>query len=325
MKKAVVTGASGFLGSYLCINLIKNGYHVIGLKHHSEPLLFNKLCNKQHVYDMEWAIADILDPEELIAVFKDADVVFHCAAKVSFEQTEADILMETNIVGTKNVVNACLKAGVETLVYASSVAALGRKNKDNTITENSEWVESAYNTPYSVSKYHAELEVWRGMEEGLQVAVINPGIIIGAGDGKTGSNMLFHHVKSGKKFYPTGINGFVGVEDVAEMMRLMFEKEIFGKRLLAISENLPYQSILGMAARVYGVKVPSVPFAGFVYHAAYAVSRFCEFFKIPFPYPSAGLKNTTSSNYYTSVNDALTPWFVYTKMETVIHNSIKNL
>jgi dihydroflavonol-4-reductase len=325
LKKAIVTGASGFLGSYLCINLAKNGYHVVGLKHNKEAVLFNKLANKQNVSGIEWMQADILNPEELLVAFKDADVVFHCAAKVSFDSGDVDALMDTNIKGTQNVVNACLETGVKSLVYASSVAALGRKSKDNTITENSEWVESAYNSPYSVSKYYAELEVWRGVEEGLQVAVINPGIIIGAGDGKSGSNILFHHVKSGKKFYPTGVNGFVGVEDVAEMMRLMLEKEVFGKRLIAVAENIPYQNILSMAAKEYGMKVPSAPFAGFVYHTAYALSRFCEFFRIPFPYPSSGLKNTTSSNYYMSVNNALEPYFVYTDLETVVHNSIKNL
>lgn len=327
MKTAAVTGASGFLGSYLCANLLSKGYKVIACKHLSTDWLLQKIAQRQalSLENLSWVQADMEDPDSLSSAFGNADVVFHCAAKVSFEHGDANSLLQTNINGTKNVVNACLANGIKTLVFASSVASLGRKSRNNEINENSEWVEGKFNTPYAVSKYQSELEVWRGMEEGLNVAVINPGIILGAGDGVSGSNMIFNHVKKGKKYYPAGVNGFVGVEDVAQMMVLMYEHQVFGKRILAVSENLPYKTILETTAQLLQVKAPTTPFSGFVYRCAYGLARFCEFFHIPFPYPSVGLKNTSSINHYISVNQDLQPWFSFTPIQQVLKKAVAEL
>ena len=327
MKKAVVTGASGFLGSYLCADLLQNGYSVVAFSHIQEPLLFQKLSVKLNlpIKNIEWRKVDLSDPDEIGLAISGKDVVFHCAAKISFENADIAEMIESNVECTRNVVNACLKAKVASLIFASSVAALGRKSQNNQIDENCDWVEGAFNSPYAISKHLGELEIWRGMEEGLNVSIINPGIILGAGDGTTGSNQIFSHLRSGNKFYPSGINGFVGVKDCATMMRLLYENEIFGQRMIAVSENISYFSILSMAAKEMRVDPPKWELKGLLFQFVYGVAVFCEKVHIPFPLPSAGIKSTSSENFYISIHAGLKNLFSYTPIEKVIADAVSEL
>lgn len=271
---------------------------------------------------LTWKNYSLTDPLGMTEIFASANVVFHCAAKVSFKAEDAEEMLETNISGTRNVVNACLQSKVKNLVYAGSVAALGRKSKDNTLNEDSLWQESPYNTPYAVSKHLAEMEIWRGMEEGLNVAIIDPGVILGAGDGKTGSNMIFERVRKGGLIYPAGITGFVGVEDVAKMMRLMYEKNAFGKPLIAVSENLSYKTVLDQIAKAMGLKGPKWPLNGLLLQTAVLIAKIAELLHLPFPFPSIGLKNTSTANHYSSVNHILDSEFSYTPIERVIQEAV---
>src|SRR5205823_3272170 len=156
----LVTGASGLVGSHLIKNLVKCGKKVKALYRSSVP----KFENADRV---EWTQGDILDVSFLEESMNGIKKVYHCAAIVSFNPKQKKLLHVTNIEGTSNVVNTCLETGVEKLVYVSSVSALGRIRNDVMVSENMEWTEETNNSEYGRTKYFAEMEVWRGISEGL--------------------------------------------------------------------------------------------------------------------------------------------------------------
>lgn len=261
----IVTGANGFLGSYLVCALLKQGHKVMGLKRSSSSLEeFNQISSLLFPTDREmvlsnlvWEDADLLDVLRLDQLFEGAEMVFHAAAKVSFNGNRVE-LFKVNGEGTANVVNACLKAGVKKLIYASSTAALGRFDGIGLIDEETQWVDDLNNTMYAESKHLAELEVWRGVEEGLDAVVVNPGIILGAGAWKKGSCRLFENIYKGLKFYTNGVNGFIGVENLADIMVSLAFSEVKNERFVMVAENLTYKELFDTMAEGLGVKAPSI-------------------------------------------------------------------
>lgn len=261
----IVTGANGFLGSYLVCTLLKQGHKVMALKRSSSSLdEFNYISNlvlsetkTSLLSNLVWEDADLLDVLRLDQLFEGAEMVFHAAAKVSFNGNRVE-LFKVNGEGTANVVNACLKAGVKKLIYASSTAALGRVDGIGLIDEETQWVDDLNNTMYAESKHLAELEVWRGVEEGLDAVVVNPGIILGAGAWKKGSCRLFDNISRGLKFYTNGVNGFIGVENLADIMVSLAFSDVKNERFVLVAENLTYKELFDTMAEGLGVKAPSV-------------------------------------------------------------------
>lgn len=318
---AFVTGATGFLGSHLTCLLLKQGYRVIAMRRNANSEgLFPKIHQYHQLpqaYQPHWVLGNILDIDDLCDNLINVDVVFHCAAKVSFENKDKNDLMLNNIIGTRNVVNACLKNDVRKLVYASSVAAIGRSNDNAPINENTAWVESKYNSQYAISKHLAEQEVWRGSEEGLLVSLVNPGIILGYGDGKTGSNQLYNMILKGMPFYPMGGNGFVGVEDVANMMLHLYENNLWGNRFLCIAENLKYQQLFTQLADAMGSKQPHIKLDGLTYHLALVVMKTLECFRLKPPIPSDSLMSSLHISTYQTVHTNSLTNFQYTPVRAV--------
>jgi nucleoside-diphosphate-sugar epimerase len=261
----IVTGANGFLGSYLVCTLLKQGHKVMALKRSSSSLdEFNYISNlvlsetkTSLLSNLVWEDADLLDVLRLDQLFEGAEMVFHTAAKVSFNGNRVE-LFKVNGEGTANVVNACLKAGVKKLIYASSTAALGRVDGIGLIDEETQWVDDLNNTMYAESKHLAELEVWRGVEEGLDAVVVNPGIILGAGAWKKGSCRLFDNISRGLKFYTNGVNGFIGVENLADIMVSLAFSDVKNERFVVVAENLMYKELFDTMAEGLVVKAPSV-------------------------------------------------------------------
>lgn len=261
----VVTGANGFLGSYIVCELLKSGRTVKAFKRENSDLVTFKQIAKRELaslYDekilnLTWSNVDIEDILSLDDELINAEIVFHCAAVVSFNGNKSR-LIQVNAGGTANVVNACLKNGVKRLVYASSTAALGRSDSQKLIHEDTQWTEDKNNTMYAESKHLAELEVWRGAEEGLDAVVVNPGIILGAGDSSKGSSRLFTTIKKGFKFFTKGINGFVGVKDVSRIMVDLAFSEVKNERFVLVSENLSYQKLFSLMAKGFNTKEPSI-------------------------------------------------------------------
>lgn len=318
----LVTGATGFLGSHLCCLLLKHGYRVMALRRNPQSEgLFTRVHEFYQLpssFQPTWITGDILNVDDIITALDGVSAVFHCAALVSFAKKDKQRLMEQNVVGTRNMVNACLITGVNQFVYASSVAALGRASgDDDPITESAIWVESKYNSAYATSKYLAEQEVWRAQEEGLQISMVNPGIILGYGDGTSGSNEIYHMIKKGQPVYPVGSNGFVGVEDVAKMMLLLFENNLWGNRFLCVAETIEYKKLFFQLSEAMGQKNPRIALNGGVLWLAYQLARSAEFLGIPFPIPSDNIITSSKKSVYQSINHNLLDGFQYTPIRAV--------
>lgn len=242
---------------------------------------------------------------------------FTAPQKSPSKRKDKDALVQNNVIGTRNVVNACLKNNIPKLVYASSVAAIGRTENEAPITENTVWVESKYNSQYAISKNLAEQEVWRGREEGLQVTMVNPGIILGYGDGTSGSNQLYHMIRKGMPFYPIGSNGFVGVEDVAKLMLHLYENNLWSNRYLCVAENLKYQQLFNQLSDAMGAKQPHIALRGTTLYLTTFFSKLLETLKLPSPIPSDSITSSLQNSVYHTLHTDQLQGFQYTPVRAV--------
>jgi nucleoside-diphosphate-sugar epimerase len=205
-----------------------------------------------------WVPGDILDVIALEEALNDVKQVYHCAGFVSFAPQHKAMLHKINAEGTANVVNACLDANIEKLVHVSSVAALGRLHVGDTIDEKMQWSEKTSNSEYGKTKFLAEMEVWRGIGEGLNAAIVNPSIIIGEyGNWEQGSMAIFKKVYSGFKWYSTGSTGFVDADDVARAMILLMNSDITAQRYVVSAENIVYRNMFWIIADAFGISRPT--------------------------------------------------------------------
>jgi nucleoside-diphosphate-sugar epimerase len=245
-----VTGASGLVGSHLIQSLLAKDKKVRALYRQAVPVFAgSEQC--------EWIKGDILDPIGLTAALEGVEYVYHCAAIVSFAPSAAATMLHSNVEGTANVVNACLVQKVKKLIFVSSVAALGRIRENEAIDESMHWTPATSNSVYGQSKYLAELEVWRAMEEGLPMAIVNPVIILGAGDWNNGSSGIFKSAYNEFPWYTGGMSGFVDVLDVVDAMQILMESNITGQRYVLSAENVPYRTIFNTIAAAFNKRPPS--------------------------------------------------------------------
>ncbi len=216
--------------------------------------------------DIEWVDCDILDIIGLEDAMEGIQQVYHSAAIVSFLPSERAYMRQVNVEGTSNVVNLSLSQGVEKLLHVSSIAAIGRRKQGVTISENSNWERSPFNSKYAISKRMAELEVWRGVAEGLHANIINPSMILGAGRWNDGPQKFFKVVWDEIAYFPRGTNGFVDVRDVVRMMVQLMEEDISGERVIASANSLPYQELMSLIARHLNKKPPAKPLSPLLTH-----------------------------------------------------------
>lgn len=264
-KNVLVTGGTGFLGSYLIRYLLRKGYQVRGIKRANSS--FDLVAEVKD--QVEWIDGDILDVPFLEEVMEGMDQVYHCAAMVSFDPRDIEKMMLINVEGTANVVNTALYLGIEKMLHVSSIAAIGRIKKQQPISEKTKWQRSKYNTNYAISKFLAEQEVWRGQAEGLNVVVINPATILGSGFWDRSTVRLFKQVEDGLAFYPTGGTGYVDVRDVARMSIQLMEATISGQRFIANGENYSYQDFFSFTAKALNKKAPFIRVSPLIRHLAW--------------------------------------------------------
>jgi dihydroflavonol-4-reductase len=245
----LVTGGSGLLGSALIDALLLTGVPVKAIYHHT-PIENAKRKG------LITAACDILDVVTLEEEMKDITQVYHCAGLVSFHKEDEQKLFKINVEGTANVVNAALNAGVKKLVHVSSVAAMGRLREDKPVTEKMNWTRETSNSRYGQSKYIGEMEVWRGVAEGLNAVVVNPTIILGPGDWNQGSTALFKSVYDEFPWYSTGTTGFVDVKDVACIMIELMNADIRAERFIISGHTASYQELFNLIADNFGKKRP---------------------------------------------------------------------
>ena len=260
----LITGATGLVGSHLLYALLKREQTVRATKRKSSNLKDVSLTFSFYGADTEkllsavdWVDVDLLNPAAVDELFVDVDRVFHCAAAVSFNPKDEHKMVEINPAITANLVNAALHAGVKHFAHVSSVAAIGRsKNGTEEITEKTEWQNSEDNSKYAIGKYLSELEVWRGIEEGLPAAMVNPTIIFGPGNWNNSSNTIFKRFSKPFPFYTKGGNGFVDVRDVVDALLIISDNNIIAQRFILVSENKSYKEIGEKLADAYGNPAP---------------------------------------------------------------------
>ncbi|MDI6045272.1 NAD-dependent epimerase/dehydratase family protein [Flavobacterium yafengii] len=260
----LVTGGTGLVGAHLLLHLIENGEKVRAIYRSVTSMektksLFSMYKKESLFEQIEWIPADITEVPSLEIAFQNIDTVYHCAALISFDPKDEDILRKTNIEGTANIVNFCIAYEIKKLCFVSSIATLGDLlPHEKFITEETEWNPEKPHNDYAISKYGAEMEILRGQQEGLNVIIVNPGVILGPGFREQGSGQLFTKVKNGLKFYTLGSTGFVAVTDVVRMAHQLMQSEIKNERFTLIAENSIFRDILNTMADALGVKKPKI-------------------------------------------------------------------
>lgn len=260
----LVTGGTGLVGSHLLYQLTTNNNPVRAIYRNKNKLALTKKIfsyyseNPDILFNkIDWVEADLLDIPILTEAFKGITHVYHAAAFVSFEPDKYHLLRKTNIEGTANIVNLSIANKIEKLCYVSSVATIGSATSKDTLNELTLWNPEADNSVYSITKYGAEMEVWRGTQEGLDAVIVNPGVIIGPGIWNYGSGNIFKKVYNGLPFYTKGVTGYVGIEDVVLPMMKLMESPIKNERFILVSENWPYKQFIDKIATSLNVKAPS--------------------------------------------------------------------
>lgn len=250
----LVIGGTGFVGSYLLRYLVKTGHtNVRAIRRAGSNFdLVREVADA-----VQWMEGDVLDPYSLEDAMTGVKQVYHCAAVVSYLPQDRKRVLAVNVEGTANVVNEALACGVEKLIFAGSTAAIGRPKEGFKADERTKWEYSKQMSNYALSKHLAELEVWRGAAEGLNVAVVNPAVILGAGRWEDGPLKIFPLVWRNFPICPPGRNGFVDVRDVARFMIRLMESDISGERFILSSENLEFQDLMAHIARALSRRAPS--------------------------------------------------------------------
>jgi len=260
----LVTGGTGLVGAHLLLHLVENGEVVRSIYRNAETVEKTKslfsLFKKESLFEkIDWIPADITDVSSLETAFKNIDYVYHCAALISFNPKDEELLRKINIEGTANIVNFCIANGVKKLCFVSSISALGDlKGNEKIITEETEWNPEKPHSDYAISKYGAEMEIWRGQQEGLNTVIVNPGVILGSRIWEEGSGTIFKKIESGLSFYTKGTTGFVSVTDVVKIMVQLMKSEVNNERFTLIAQNIVFQDLFNSIADALNVKRPSI-------------------------------------------------------------------
>jgi len=261
----LVTGGTGLVGSHLLYQLSLENENIVAIRRKSSDLAAVKHVFSYYTKDYEalfnkitWKTADINDISSLDKAFDKITHVYHCAALVSFNPKDYRLLRKINIEGTANMINLSITNKVQKFCFVSSIASVGKSIRGKPITEENEWNADEKHHGYAISKYGAEVEVWRGSQEGLAIVIVNPGVILGAGFFKTGSGKLFDSVYKGFKYYTEGVTGFVSVEDVVSSMIALMKSTIKNERYILVAENLSFKDVLQQIAIGFNVKKPSI-------------------------------------------------------------------
>ncbi|MFC4212063.1 NAD-dependent epimerase/dehydratase family protein [Pedobacter lithocola] len=292
----LVTGGTGFLGSELIKQLTDSGLAVRALKRKTS--IIPSFIENNFLID--WVEADINEPATLEDAFVGITKVFHCAAFVSLNPKDKKKLFHVNIDGTSNIVNLCIENGCR-LVHVSSVAALGLAKNGQQITEKDFWEYDSKVFAYGLSKYESEMEVWRGITEGLDSVIVNPSIIIGKNAGFEGSGAIFKLIKGGFPYYTNGASGFVDVEDVAKAMLLLMENPVSGERYIISSDNYHYKDLFATIAQGFGVKPPIKEAKPWMLGIAWRALKFLSIFSSEEPSITKDTANSSLSlSYYSN-------------------------
>lgn len=310
----LVTGGTGLVGSHLIQSLVSTGKKIIALHRGTVP------SHLQHD-SIKWIKGDILDIVALEAAMVGVEQVYHCAAIVSFNPANRLQMFKINVEGTANVVNAAINCGVKKVLFVSSVAALGRIRNGQLIDETMHWTKETSNSDYGKSKYLAEMEVWRGIGEGLKAVIVNPVIIFGVADWNKGSAGMFKSAFNEFPWYTEGSGGFVDVVDVVKAMTLLMDSDISGQRFIISAENKTYRQVFDMMAKAFGKNPAHKKVTPFLAGVIWRLEAIKAMFSGSNPLLTRETANTALSSVAFNNTKLLqrVPKFTYTPVEETIN------
>ncbi len=260
----LVTGATGLVGGHLLWHLLQENERVSAIRRSTSNLgplrtIFSFYTTNPDVFldRIDWKIADLLNFSSISEAMNGVDIVYHCAAVVSLGNSESSLL-DTNVTGTLNVVQAALEKDIKKLCFVSSIAACGKTIHSEIIDENGVWIDSIDQSLYSKSKYYSEQEVWKGIQKGLNAVIVNPGVILGVSGQNIGSSQLFYQVQKGLMFYTNGGSGYIDVQDVVKAMIQLVKSEISGERFVLVGENCSNRDVLSWMADGFSKRRPFI-------------------------------------------------------------------
>lgn len=259
----LVTGATGIIGSHVVLKLLQDKKPVIACKQKNSDLrkvekLFSFYDQKSLFEKITWKDVDVCDIFSIEEALENVDHVYHCAGFVSFNKKDRKKLFQINETGTSNVIAASLYKNVKALCHVSSIATLNNLDHKEALHENVFWKTNGKESDYALSKYNAEREVWRAMEEGLNAVIVNPGVVLSPGFWDQSSSRLFETCYKGNMFYTLGSAGYISAKDTAALMIELIEKKHYGNRYILVENNYTFKTILDMVSVGLGKSKTSV-------------------------------------------------------------------
>ncbi len=328
-----VTGGTGLLGSHLLYRLAVEGKQIRAiyrdfsktervekLFRFYDPVNAEKLISK-----IEWVACDVLDVVTLEEVMSGCDIVYHCAAVVSFNKKDFFRMMKINRQGTANIVNIALDLHYKKLCFVSSTSAVATNEEwpEAALIETNKWTQSPETSGYAISKYSSEKEVWRGVEEGLDAIIINPSMIIGPGNWDESSLTIFRTAANGFKFYTSGANAFVDVRDVTRAMTTLMDSEIRNERFLCTGTNIPFRKLFEMIAKAVGSNPPTIYAGPFLSNVARRLSWLKSIFTGKRTLTRETVRSAHTVTTYDSSKLMQVLDFEFTPLEETIENAVK--
>jgi len=254
-----ITGSTGFVGSHILLELLKRNKSVLALKRPESDIYYTQkvfeIHDSLHLFNkIQWIDCHLSKYSDVVDVFNNVDFVIHAAAQVNINKTGSKSMIEKNIKITENVVNAAILQHVKRFCYISSIATITH-NVDGIGKENSPFEILTTDHPYTVSKCYAELEVWRGIQEGLPAVIVNPSVILGYSRQWNIFESIVNSLKKGYFYYPTGRGSFVDIRDVVRIiLHLTFNTSITNQRFILTSENIYYKEFYNYILELLGIK-----------------------------------------------------------------------
>ena len=326
----LVTGGTGLVGANLLLELVKKKKKLRAIYRSDEQIqkvkqfFTYKEPGESHLFkQIEWVRSDLNDLFTLELAFDQITHVYHCAAKVSFADFHNEKMFKTNVEGTANIVNLALKHQVKKLVYVSSIAALGADKNKDWVNEEESWDSGKEHTGYARSKYGAELEIWRGAQEGLPVVIVNPGVVLGGFFWDRSSSTLFSKVAKGLRFYPTGMTGVVDVNDVVKCLLLLMGSTLQNERFILVAENLKMKELLTKMATELGNPPPSIALSKGGLTTLYFIEKLISFLGLRKPFLSRAFIESLCGNQKFDGTKISQFGFSYTPLDQTIKSIAK--
>ena len=328
----LVTGGTGLVGAHLLYKLAQENNRLKAVVRPTSDIskarkVFGYYCEQKKAdllfNRIEWVTANINDIPTLETAFTGVDQVYHCAALISFDPADEKELRKTNIRGTANIVNLCIANKIKKLCYVSSVATTGSAKNNSRIDENTHWNPEDNHNDYAISKYGAEIEVWRGTQEGVDTVIVNPGVILGPGFWNSGSGKIFTKIDQGLKFHFPKVTGFVGVEDVVDIMMLLMKSPIKNENFILVSENLSFEEILKTTADLLEKPRPNRQLKKWMIGLGWILQKAGSLFGFKRQLTRDSVKGLYTETYYDNSKIRNSLNFEFTPVKKVLENTSK--